>query len=104
MALRLISRVEDEARDAVFIRVGAQEIWFHLADAKGPSGAAGQVAYWEVDGVGAALARAERLGATRYRGPLQRVDGWVMCQVKDPFGNVIGLVGPWLSKQADVSA
>jgi predicted enzyme related to lactoylglutathione lyase len=82
------------ALDAYVIRIGAQEIWFHDADGKTPSGVAGQVAYWRVDDFAAALARAQRLGATLYRGPLDRLDGSLMCQVKDPFGNVLGLIGP----------
>ena len=79
---------------AFFIRVGAHDIWFHAADSKVPAGAAGQVAYWAVDDFEAALARARRLGAELHRGPLQRLDGHVMCQVKDPFGNIIGIIGP----------
>lgn len=97
-----VSRVE--ALDAVFIRVGAHEVWFHAADAKGPSGVAGQVAYWVVDDFAAALARAQRLGATLYRGPLPRLDGRLMCQVTDPFGNVVGFVGPRLSTPSTPSS
>ncbi|HET7090661.1 MAG TPA: VOC family protein [Anaerolineae bacterium] len=59
-----------------------------------PAGAAGQVAYWHVEDFDAALERAENLGAVLYRGPLRRLDGQYMCQVKDPFGNLIGLIGP----------
>ena len=76
-----------------FIRVGAQDLWFHQADDKVPSGAAGHVAYWQVIDFDAALARATQLGATLYRGPLDREDGTYMCQVKDLDGNLIGLIG-----------
>ncbi|MFL5800453.1 MAG: VOC family protein [Roseiflexaceae bacterium] len=41
-----------------------------------------------------ALARAQALGGQLYRGPLRRLDERYMCQVKDPFSNPIGLVGP----------
>ena len=34
------------------------------------------------------------LGAVLYRGPRDREDGTYMCQVKDPYGNLIGFVGP----------
>ena len=77
-----------------FIRVGNQDIWFHLADNKMPAGTARQVAYWHVTDFDAALSRAESLGATLYRGPLDRGDGEFMCQMKDPFGNLFGMVGP----------
>jgi len=60
-----------------------------------PAGAAGQVAYWQVEYFDDALERAKHQGAELYRGPLKREeDGQYMCQVKDPFGNLIGLVGP----------
>ena len=80
--------------DALFIRAGRGEIWFHASGEKMPSGAAGQVVYWRVDDFDKALEKAVSLGATLYRGPLDRLDGEFMCQVKDPFGNLLGLVGP----------
>lgn len=83
-----------QADDFFLLQVGSVEVVFHPADEKGPSGVAGQVVYWQVDNLDAALQRALRLGAQLYRGPLDRLDGTWMCQVKDPFGNVIGLVGP----------
>ncbi|HEU4324108.1 MAG TPA: VOC family protein [Roseiflexaceae bacterium] len=89
----------DTAPGALFIRVGGQEVWFHQADRKVPAGAAGQVAYWRVDDFDAALARAENGGGALYRGPLDRLDGFWMCQVRDPFGNLIGLVGPRQEKE-----
>jgi uncharacterized protein len=76
-----------------FIRVGNQDVWFHQSDSKVPSGAAGQVAYWQVSDFDAVLERATQLGAKLYRGPLNRQDGTYMCQVKDPDGNLIGLIG-----------
>lgn len=77
-----------------FIRVGNLDVWFHQSDSKVPSGAAGQVAYWQVLDFDAALDRAIKLGAKLYRGPLDRQDGSYMCQVTDPDGNPIGLIGP----------
>jgi predicted enzyme related to lactoylglutathione lyase len=88
--------------DAYFFRIGGQDIWFHLADEKVPAGAAGQVAYWQVDDFGAALAKAQTLGAELYRGPLKRLDGQFMCQVKDPFGNLLGLVGSEIKSSEDI--
>jgi predicted enzyme related to lactoylglutathione lyase len=78
----------------LFLPVGAVAIWFHRADSKVAQGAAGQVAYWEVPDFDLMLDRAISQGAILYRGPLDRGDGKFMCQVKDPFGNLIGLVGP----------
>jgi uncharacterized protein len=76
-----------------FIRVGDQDVWFHQSDSKVPSGAAGHVAYWQVSDLDAVLERATQLGAKLYRGPLDRQDGTYMCQIKDPDGNLIGLIG-----------
>lgn len=83
-----------EDTDFFLLRVGGVEVVFHPADDKGPSGVAGQVVYWQVEQLDAALDRALRLGAQLYRGPLLRTDGLWMCQVRDPFGNAIGLIGP----------
>lgn len=77
-----------------FIRVGDQEVWFHQSDSKVSSGAAGHVAYWQVADFDVVLERALKLGAELYRGPLDRQDGKYMCQVMDPDGNLIGLIGP----------
>ncbi|KAI9129733.1 glyoxalase/bleomycin resistance/dioxygenase family protein (plasmid) [Acaryochloris sp. CCMEE 5410] len=77
-----------------FIRVGDQEVWFHQSDSKVPSGAAGHVTYWQVTDFDVVLERAIHLGAKLYRGPLDRQDGNYMCQVMDPDGNLIGLIGP----------
>lgn len=65
-----------------------------LADARVSAGAAGSVVYWQVDDFDAALDRALRLGATLYRGPLQIEQGERMAQVRDPWGNCVGLRGP----------
>ncbi len=86
-----ISHLDDP--EHFYIRIGEQEIWLHQADEKGPSGVAGQVAYWGTDDIDVSVAKAEELGGSLYRGPLKRLDGRFMCQVKDPFGNVIGLIG-----------
>jgi uncharacterized protein len=79
--------------DFFVLRVGGVDVFFHPADTKGPSGVAGQVVYWRVEDFDAAVRHAESLGATLYRGPLDRTDGTFMCQMKDPFGNAFGMIG-----------
>jgi|SRR5579871_2551104 len=76
-----------------FVRVGNHDIWFHTADSKMSAGTAGQVAYWRVVDFDAMLAHATQLGATLYRGPLDRGDGLWMCQMQDPFSNLFGFIG-----------
>jgi predicted enzyme related to lactoylglutathione lyase len=83
-----------ENPDHFFIKVGPQDVWFHQADSKVPSGAAGQVPYWQVADFDTVLNHATQLGAQLYRSPLDREDGTFMCQVKDLDGNLIGFFGP----------
>jgi uncharacterized protein len=63
-------------------------------DEKVAAGAAGTVVYWRVSSLSAALDRMIALGATLYRGPMDIEDRLRMCQVRDPWGNCIGLRGP----------
>ncbi|MGH7507133.1 MAG: VOC family protein [Longimicrobiales bacterium] len=55
-------------------------------------GAAGAVAYWGVTNADSAFARALAAGATSHE-PVQAVGGGVRIgSVRDPFGNILGLV------------
>ncbi len=63
------------------------------ADGKVASGAAGSVVYWTVPDFDAALNHFQSVGATLYRGPGEIEDGLRICQVRDPWGNCIGLRG-----------
>jgi predicted enzyme related to lactoylglutathione lyase len=67
------------------------------ADEKVASGAAGSVAYWHVPDFRVALRHFESIGAVLYRGPLAIENGQSMCQVRDPWGNCIGLRGPYIA-------
>jgi len=58
-----------------------------------PRGYGGHVTFYiEVDNVGEALAKVEKLGATRMFGPDQVPNGPVIGLFKDPQGHTIGLV------------
>ncbi|HIF5693401.1 TPA: glyoxalase/bleomycin resistance/dioxygenase family protein [Vibrio parahaemolyticus] len=63
------------------------------ADDKVGAGKFGTVLYWSVASLPAALSHFETLGAHLYRGPMEIENGLSMCQVEDPFGNLIGLRG-----------
>jgi len=63
------------------------------ADAKVASGAAGSVVYWHTCDFDRRLEHLIGLGATLYRGPMDVENGLRMCQVKDPWGNCIGVRG-----------
>ncbi|EID7758613.1 glyoxalase/bleomycin resistance/dioxygenase family protein [Vibrio parahaemolyticus] len=63
------------------------------ADEKVGSGKNGAVLYWLVNNLSESLAYFEALGAKLYRGPMKIENGLSMCQVEDPFGNLIVLRG-----------
>ena len=63
------------------------------ADEKVGHGAAGSVVYWHAPDFEAALGHLLGAGATLYRGPLDIEAGHRMCQLRDPWGNCIGLRG-----------
>lgn len=77
------------------LRIGEFVIEVVRSDEKVPSGRAGTVLYWSVGDLLEAIAHFRRLGSELYRGPMQIEDGLGMCQVTDPFGNLIGLRGPF---------
>ncbi|OOE63740.1 VOC family protein [Salinivibrio kushneri] len=64
------------------------------ADEKVRNGKCGTVLYWLVDDLLSALEHFKTIGAELYRGPMAIEHGLSMCQVTDPFGNLIGLRGP----------
>ena len=75
------------------LRVGEVQIEFVPSDEMVAAGAAGTVVYWAVPDFALELQRLQGLGACLYRGPLQIEDGQAMCQVRDPWGNCLGIRG-----------
>lgn len=73
-------------------RVGESVVTFHPADEKGPVGPGGQVVYWRVDRLDVVMSQFESRGARRYRGPIRGVDGPMIAQMQDPWGNLWGLI------------
>ena len=76
-----------------YIQIGSFQLCFHAADEKANAGHRGQVAYRRVSSLTQTCALLERAGATLYRGPLVIGNGEAICQMSDPFGNLLGLVG-----------
>lgn len=85
-------RVDDT--DFEVLVIGTTHLELVLADDQVSSGAAGTVVYWRVTDLDEAIAHFAALGAAVYRGPLLIEDCLWMCQVRDPWGNCIGLRGP----------
>jgi hypothetical protein len=63
------------------------------ADHKVSSGAAGSVVYWQTDNFQKRLDHLLTIGATLYRGPMDIEGDLKMCQVRDLWGNCIGIKG-----------
>jgi len=61
------------------------------ADEKVGSGAAGSVVYWTASDFDERLEYLLSIGATLFRGPMNSAQGTRICQVRDPFGNPIGI-------------
>lgn len=78
-------------------RVGADEDEFGILDRRFVPGAAepglaGGVLYWAVDDVDAEFARLLELGATEHLPVTEHGPGFVTASVRDPFGNVFGVM------------
>lgn len=78
-----------------YLEIDGVQLELVQADAQVASGAAGSVVYWHCDDLAATLAHMQAVGAPLYRGPLAIEQGQAMCQVRDPWGNCIGLRGKW---------
>ncbi|MDE0118619.1 MAG: hypothetical protein OXM55_01260 [Bdellovibrionales bacterium] len=78
------------------IKIGSCELCFHPADDKSPVSTGGSVAYWYVENLTEAVDLFVNHGASLYRGPIEIPESDEgICQIKDPFGNVIGLQGKY---------
>ncbi len=79
--------------DFMVLNINGFSLEIVQSDDKVSEGKKGTVVYWSVTDLSIALAHFEALGATLYRGPMEIENGLSMCQVEDPFGNLIGLRG-----------
>lgn len=60
--------------------------------AAGTGGEGGVVVHWHVDDLPAAYATLLARGATPIEPPTERGEGFVTAAVRDPFGNVLGIM------------
>lgn len=65
----------------------------HPQDLKSPLSTGGCVGYWKVKNIKSAIEHFQNHGAKIYRGPLLVENHQQICQMLDPFGNIIGLIG-----------
>ena len=82
-----------EEYDFYYLEVNGSIIEFHQVDSKNGVGTEGQVCYWKVVDFDKVYNRMLSLGASAYRGPMEIDYGRKMAQLKDPFGNLIGIRG-----------
>ena len=76
-----------------YLEISSCIVEFLQADHKNQPGTQGQVGYWSVPSFDEFIERAYSMGATLYRGPIKIEEGRRMAQLKDPFGNLIGIRG-----------
>lgn len=81
------------------IKLGEFELCFHQADYKSPSSTGGSVGYWFVDDLLKSAEAFIKNGGKFYRGPIE-IEGTRegICQIIDPYGNIIGLQGVYSKK------
>ncbi|OZB97603.1 VOC family protein [Paenibacillus sp. XY044] len=63
-----------------------------FAPSQAMPGPGGAIMYWHVDHVEATLTKLLEMGAKEYEPVTPRGEGFVTASVKDPFGNVLGIM------------
>lgn len=86
-----IEPVED-LENFVSFKIGETLFDISQSDQKSPLSTGGSVGYWLVDNLEEAISKAKSLDGQVYRGPLRVEEVQrTIVQIKDPYGNVIGL-------------
>lgn len=90
-------RPEQEAPAYVEFRVGDYQHELGIIDVRfAPEGwnaeAGSAIVYWAVDDLNAAWERLLEMGATPYERPTERGPGFTTASVRDPFGNILGIM------------
>ncbi|CCH88983.1 putative Glyoxalase/bleomycin resistance protein/dioxygenase [Modestobacter italicus] len=79
------------ARQLARFDLGGSRLTVHSIDEFNGGGPAGCVACWDVEDVDALVAEWVRHGAVAHRGPKTIMTGERLCQLRDPFGNLLGV-------------
>ena len=93
-AFPIAVRSRVEAGGLEFLSIAGVQLELVPSDEQVASDACGSVVYWHVANLQSALHHMQSIGAKMNRGPMRIEDGLSMCQVRDPWGNCIGLRGP----------
>ena len=76
----------------VGFNVGGFELGLHPAEGSPPPGPGGAVTYWGVERMTMSWPRLLALGATAVAAPQDVGEGIQVATVKDPFGNLLGII------------
>jgi len=90
-AFETANQIHPESDDYGHLDIGGVALEIVDADDKVGCGPAGSVVYWSVENLDSQVARLQSIGGVLYRGPLNIAGGDRICQVRDPWGNCIGL-------------
>jgi predicted enzyme related to lactoylglutathione lyase len=86
-------------------RMGCGTLELVDGDEKNPFRDGGSISYWNVSPMDDWIKRFQGHGATLFRGPSTFEDeGLTICQLRDPFGTLIGLQGFAIGKPANSGA
>jgi predicted enzyme related to lactoylglutathione lyase len=67
------------------------DLCFHRIDIKAGTPSGSQIAYWHVENLNETITTFVESGASIHREPIGVVEGGRVAQIKDPFGNILGL-------------
>ncbi|WP_161965426.1 VOC family protein [Rhodococcus sp. P1Y] len=85
----------DVHRQLAAFDVAGTRLTVHISDEYNrPAFTAGAVSYWDVDDLDWVVGDCVRRGGEIHRGPKKVFTGETLCQVLDPFGNLIGFREP----------
>ena len=78
--------------DFIGFHLDGIDLCFHRLDEKVGSLSGSQVAYWRVESLEESIKEFVKNGASIFRKPIQISEGGRVAQIKDPFGNILGLI------------
>ena len=89
-----ILNIEPYRKDNDFIgfHLAGIDLCFHRFDEKAIMQSGSQIAYWQVEDLSETVKEFVAGGASVYRRSIEIPEGGRVAQIKDPFGNIIGVM------------
>lgn len=89
-------RLEEGPPAYIEFRIGGHQHELGIIDSRyaphRPASGGGVVLYWQVDDARAAYDDLLARGAQEHQAPIDREAGFVTASVRDPFGNIVGVI------------